>query len=110
MTSQLLDNLKGIEIGGSAANPFGLNVLNVDLSDDNKVYKEYQILHAGKFTKVDTVASGDKLPFSDASQGFVISSHIIEHFYDPIKAIKNGLRVVQPGGYVYIIAPTRENI
>ncbi|KAI1732476.1 methyltransferase domain-containing protein [Ditylenchus destructor] len=62
----------------------------------------------GTFAKVDVVASGDDLPFPDGSQDFVISAHVIEHFYDPIKAIKEWLRVVRPAGFVFIIAPHKE--
>jgi len=41
-------------------------------------------------------------------QDFVISSHVIEHFYDPIATVLEWLRVVRPGGYVFIIAPHKE--
>jgi SAM-dependent methyltransferase len=33
---------------------------------------------------------------------------VIEHFPDPIKALKEWYRVVKPGGYLYIIAPHKE--
>ena len=58
--------------------------------------------------KVDVVAPGDQLPFADDSLDFVISSHVIEHFYDPVKTMKEWLRVVKPGGYVFVIAPHKE--
>lgn len=109
LAHQLLDNLKGIEIGASAQNPFGLNTLNVDFSDDyNSIFKQEELKTTGKYAKVDIVSPGDKLPFEDNSQDFVLSSHVIEHFYDPINTIKEWLRVVRPGGYVYIIAPHKE--
>jgi SAM-dependent methyltransferase len=50
----------------------------------------------------------------------VISSHVIEHFWvrifcqpnlffkDPIKTIEEWLRVVKPGGYVYMDIPHKE--
>jgi ubiquinone/menaquinone biosynthesis C-methylase UbiE len=56
---------------------------------------------------VDIVSPGDQLPLDDNSVDFVISSHVIEHFPDPIKALKEWYRVVKPGGYLYIIAPRR---
>jgi SAM-dependent methyltransferase len=108
LAHQLLDGLAGIEIGGSAHNPFHLNTLNVDYTDEYTVFKEYEEKMAGYYQKVDVVAPGDDLPFLDDSWDFVISSHAIEHFYDPVKTIKEWLRVVHPGGFVFIIAPHKE--
>lgn len=104
-----LDGLRGLEIGASAQNPFGLKTLNVDYTDDlNTRFKQEEIELFGSCVKVDIVASGDDLPFKDKRVDFVISSHVIEHFYDPIKTMKEWWRVVRPGGYIYIIAPHKE--
>lgn len=102
--------MKGIEIGASAQSPFGLDTLNVDYSDDviNNPYKKEEIAYTGTYAKVDIVAPGDQLPLGDNSVDFVVSSHVIEHFYDPIKTIKEWYRVTRPGGYVFIIAPHKE--
>jgi len=62
----------------------------------------------GRVAKVDIIAPGDHLPFSNNSQDFVLSSHVLEHFYDPIKTIKEWLRVTRPGGYVFMIIPHKE--
>uniref|UniRef100_A0A915EAN1 Methyltransferase type 11 domain-containing protein n=1 Tax=Ditylenchus dipsaci TaxID=166011 RepID=A0A915EAN1_9BILA len=70
--------------------------------------KQNQIANTGTYKKVDIIASGDKLPFATNSQDFVLSSHVIEHFYDPVKTIKEWLRVVKPGGYVFIVVPHKE--
>ncbi len=111
LAHKLLDGLRGLEIGGSAHNPFGLKTLNVDYTDDyTTVFKKQEIELAGECLKVDVVASGDDLPFKDNTVDFVISSHVIEHFYDPVKTILEWLRVVKPGGYVFIIAPHRDRI
>lgn len=109
LAHQLLDGKRGLEIGASIHNPFGLNTLNVDYTDDyTTVFKQEEIRKFGKCQKVDIVSAGDELPFKDDVWDFVISSHVIEHFYDPIKTVKEWLRVVKPGGYVYIIAPHKE--
>ena len=111
LAHKLLDGLRGLEIGGSAHNPFGLKTLNVDYTDDTMtVFKKQEIELAGECLKVDIVASGDDLPFKDNTVDFVVSSHVIEHFYDPVKAIEEWLRVVKPGGYVFIIAPHMDRI
>lgn len=109
LAHQFLDGLRGIEIGASIHNPFGLKTLNVDYTDDiNTAFKQDEIRQFGECQKVDMVSAGDALPFLDNTWDFVISSHVIEHFYDPVKAVKEWLRVVKPGGFVYIIAPHKE--
>lgn len=109
LAHQLLDGLSGIEIGGAAHNPFGLLTLNVDFTDDlTTEYKQEEVKNCGHCMKVDVVAPGDQLPFADNSQDFVISSHVIEHFYDPVRTMQEWLRVVKPGGYIFVIAPHKE--
>lgn len=109
LAHRLLDGLSGLEIGGAAHNPFGLKTLNVDFTDHlDTEYKQEETKNCGHCMKVDIVAPGDHLPFPNNSVDFVISSHVIEHFYDPVKAMKEWLRVVKPGGYVYVIAPHKE--
>lgn len=109
LAHQLLDGKRGIEIGGSSHNAFGLNTLNVDYTDDSTtVFKQEEKVKFGQPLKVDIVSEGDDLPFKDNVWDFVISSHVIEHFYDPVKTVEEWLRVVKPGGYVYIIAPHKE--
>ena len=53
--------------------------------------------------KVDVVAPGDSLPFPDKSYDFVVSSHVIEHFWDPLAALYEWKRVARK--YIFIIAP-----
>ncbi len=109
LAHQLLDGLRGIEIGASAHNPFGLKTLNVDYCDDYTTdFKQSELKTCGEYAPVHIVSPGDDLPFKDNVWDFVISSHVVEHFYDPIKTVKEWLRVVKPGGYVYIIAPHKE--
>jgi hypothetical protein len=81
LAHQLLDGLKGIEIGGSAHNPFGLDTINVDrYSSMDTVFKLAEIELNGEALPVDIVAPGDRLPCADKSYDFIISSHVIEHF------------------------------
>ncbi len=111
-----LDGLAGIEIGGSAHNSFGLNTLNVDKfgSIDPRAahYRSEQIritsMDAGapEIMAVDVIAPGDVLPFPNKKFDFVISSHVLEHFYDPIKALKEWMRVASK--YVFCIVPKRD--
>lgn len=100
-----LDGLIGIEIGAGAHNPFGLKTLNVDF-ENNNVYREEQIRVCGRYAKVDIVANGDKIPLPDKSVDFVISSHVIEHFLNPVKAIREWERVASK--YIFMIVPHME--
>ena len=106
-----LDGLKGIEIGGSAHNPFHLDTINVDYTDDMEtIYKKGEFELCGEKMPVDVIAYGDDLPFEDEEYDFVISSHVMEHFFDPIKALKEWYRVIKKGGYIFIIAPTHYSL
>jgi SAM-dependent methyltransferase len=104
--SGYLSGLRGIEIGASSHNRFHLDAINVDrFGEEDTVYKREErrlTLHA---VKVDVVAPGDDLPFDDDSYDFVFSSHVIEHFPDPIRALYEWVRVARR--YVVVIAPHR---
>jgi SAM-dependent methyltransferase len=102
-----LRGLRGIEIGASAHNRFWLDAINVDRwGNSHTPYKRYErrlVLHTAK---VDVVAEGDDLPFEDDSVDFVFSSHVIEHFPDPIRTLYEWVRVARR--YVVLIAPHRD--
>ncbi|HOY32964.1 MAG TPA: methyltransferase domain-containing protein [Bacteroidales bacterium] len=107
LAHKYLDGLKGIEIGGAAHNSFGLDTLNVDrLGSMDTHFKKYEIEMCGEAMNVDIVAEGNRLPLPDKSYDFVISSHVIEHFYDPISALLEWARVARK--YLYIIVPHRQ--
>jgi SAM-dependent methyltransferase len=48
---------------------------------------------------------GRTLPFADASQDAVYSSHCLEHIADYRQAIGEWFRVLKPGGYLIIVVP-----
>jgi GT2 family glycosyltransferase/SAM-dependent methyltransferase len=102
-----LGDLHGIEIGAAAHNRFYLNALNVDRwGSDDTHYKAYERQVALRAAKVDIVAPGDDLPLAAKSVDFVFSSHVIEHFPDPIRALYEWARVARK--YVVVIAPHRD--
>lgn len=111
LANRYLKGLKGIEIGGSSYCQFFLDTINVNFTDtsaDSTVFSEKEYELTGECLKVDVVASGDDLPFEDNSWDFVLSSHVLEHFYDPIKALLEWKRVVRPGGFIFMIVPHKE--
>lgn len=107
LAHRYLDGLNGIEIGGAVHNQFGLRTLNIDNSIDT-VFKKKEVALAGTTLRVDLIAEGDELPLADNSQDFVLTSHVIEHFLDPIKALKDWYRVVKDGGYIVAVVPHKE--
>ena len=100
---------KGLEIGGAAHNPFNLNTINVDITDSMETkFKKEEIRLCNRALPVDIVAPGDAIPLPDASQDFVISSHVLEHFMNPIKALIEWDRLLKPGGIIFMIVPHKD--
>lgn len=108
LAHKYLDGLQGLEIGGSAHNPFGLDTKNVDYTAEVNQYKKLEKKFVGKALPVDIVAPGDNIPLPDESQDFVVSAHVIEHFPDPIKALREWYRLIRKGGYIFMIVPHQE--
>ena len=100
---------RGLEIGGSAHNPFGLHALNVDMTDSPEtVFKREERRLCGRSLPVDIVAGGDAIPRPGESQDFVVSSHVLEHFPNPIKALLEWDRLLRPGGVIFMIVPHKD--
>lgn len=100
---------KGLEIGGSIHNPFSLDTLNVDITDSMETkFKKEEVRLCGKALPVDIVAPGDAIPLPDASQDFIVSSHVLEHFTNPVKALIEWDRLLKPGGIIFMIVPHKE--
>lgn len=51
------------------------------------------------------VDGGDLRRFSNASYDFVLSCHNLEHIANPVKALKEWIRVTKPGGCIVLILP-----
>ena len=102
-----LDGLEGIEIGASAHNDFGVTAMNVDRYDsmDTK-YKQEEWSLCGRKRPVDLVSPGDDLPFEDDTVDFVLASHVLEHFPDPVRALKEWTRVAKQK--VVVVVPHRD--
>ena len=102
--TRLLAGLKGLEIGAGAHNPFGLDTIYLDRWEaSHNACKALELELCGEILQPDVVALGDCMPFADRSFDFVISSHVIEYFHDPVKALREWCRVARR--YVFIICP-----
>lgn len=52
-----------------------------------------------------TIASATDLPFATGSIDFVVSSECVEHTTDPERAVGEMLRILKPGGVLFLTTP-----
>lgn len=101
----------GIEIG--ALNKPTLlskhaSVTYVDRYTREELRRIYPELHTADLVEPDILDEAETLgKISDNTYDFVISSHVLEHLEDPILAIKNHIRVLKPGGILFLALPER---
>ncbi|MDZ7786330.1 MAG: class I SAM-dependent methyltransferase [Candidatus Saccharibacteria bacterium] len=80
------------ELAKSAA-----KVVSVDIVDERKQKTGYKF----KLTK------DENLPFGDNFFDIVITNHVVEHTPNQKKHLSEVMRVLKPGGYVYIATPNK---
>jgi len=51
---------------------------------------------------------GDKIPYESETFQFVLSEHVLEHIANPIKALKEWIRVLKKGGVIICFLPHKE--
>jgi predicted SAM-dependent methyltransferase len=100
---------RGIEIGALHSPleiPLGSQVQYVDRLSVNDLRQQYPELSEVNLVEVDIIDNGETLfTIPDNSQDFVIANQMIEHCQNPIDTMKNFLRVLKPGGIVYLSVP-----
>lgn len=101
----------GIEIG-ALHNPLqvppSVRVKYVDRLPIAQLREQYPELNDKELVEVDILDDGERLStLPDASQDFVIANHFVEHSQDPIGAVLNMLRVIKPGGVLYLAIPDK---
>ncbi|HKG12692.1 MAG TPA: methyltransferase domain-containing protein [Pyrinomonadaceae bacterium] len=99
---------EGIEVGAFNSPlpvPEGVKVRYVDIAPAETLVGH---AHGLDFVTPDIVDDAQTLAtLPDESQDFVIACHIIEHTEDPIGAVGNWLRVLKPGGTLFIAIPDK---
>ena len=99
----------GIEIGAlnaPLAVPPGARVTYVDRLDLPELRRHYPELDAIRLQAPSVTAEAEDLrPFADGSLDFVIANHLLEHVEDPVRALREFLRVLRPGGLLYLALP-----
>jgi ubiquinone/menaquinone biosynthesis C-methylase UbiE len=73
------------------------DVTSVDLVDERKVKENYT------FVKV----ADESLPFKEGHFDIVISNHVVEHVGDQQQHIDEIIRVLKPGGIIYLATPNK---
>lgn len=102
---------KGLEIG-ALHQPLDLpSTLPVDYLDYctvEELRKKYPELENSELTEPDIIENAETLrSIGDESYGFVAAAHVIEHMRNPIGAVENWLRVLRPGGTLYLAVPDK---
>jgi SAM-dependent methyltransferase len=101
----------GIEIGAlhrPLPVPRSARVRYVDRMSLADLRRQYPELNALPVVPPDVIDDGETLvSLAEASLDFVIANHFYEHCEDPIGAIKQALRVLKPGGILYLALPDK---
>jgi SAM-dependent methyltransferase len=84
----------------------GVRVRYVDRMDLGGLRAHYPELRDLDLVSPDLIADGETLAgVADRSADFVIANHFVEHTQDPIGTLASHLRVLRPGGVVYMAVP-----
>jgi len=76
----------------------------ISKADSAKIFPDIQ----NSLVDVDIIGNGETLEVVQSeSQDFVIGNHFIEHTENPVATIKNMLRVVRPGGKIFMAIPDK---
>ncbi|MGY8640247.1 MAG: methyltransferase domain-containing protein [Verrucomicrobiales bacterium] len=102
---------EGIEIGAlhfPLSVSEGTVVKYVDYSTREENIAKFPELDADAIVTTDYVCNGEKLEvIEDETQDFVIANHMLEHCINPLGTLQNFLRVVKPGGHIFISLPDK---
>lgn len=105
---------QGIEIGALSHPmrlPPGCTVRYADAFTSDELRRQYSITLQGyEIVDVDIITDAHLLTgVDDASQDFVIANHVFEHLGDPLLALRNMLRVLRPGGVLFLAIPDQRH-
>jgi SAM-dependent methyltransferase len=102
----------GIEIG---AMHFPLPVAEdvkvtyVDRISKQEAIRRYPGLDPSRMVTPGIIEDGFTLAsVPERSQDFVIANHVLEHSPNPLQALRNWVRVLRPGGALYVTVPVAE--
>lgn len=111
-TAHKLCRGRGLEIG-ALHRPFDLDAQVTYLDYDKtaslrQAYRNDE--RVGDIRQVQIVWKGNTYPFIDDNAfDFVINSHVLEHVCNPGRVIEEWLRVISPGGILYMVVPDKDH-
>lgn len=102
---------EGIEIGAlhfPLRVPPGVKVRYVDKRTKKENEDAFPELAGKAIVETDWIGDGQWLEgMADESQDFVIANHMLEHCVNPLKTLEHFLRVLKPGGRLFIALPDK---
>jgi predicted SAM-dependent methyltransferase len=99
----------GIEIGAlhrPLQVPAGVHVRYVDRMPEWELRQHYEVLQGETFVPISIIGDAQNLSsIEDGSVDFVIANHLVEHLDNPIRGLQEMVRVLRPGGVLYLALP-----
>ena len=112
----VLDHMKGkgLEIG-AYIQPFPYDINTTTMVYQDRFDTEYlKKMATGNphfpienVAKVDVIGDAHEKHFENNCFDFIVNSHLFEHLYNPLLALKNWLLQLKDGGYLYIVIPDK---
>ncbi|MBS7605788.1 MAG: methyltransferase domain-containing protein [Ignisphaera sp.] len=112
--SFLFSNKRGVEIGGPSKIflPKGIfPVISVSKEVDNVNYREKTIwgeTNSHFYRKTIICEAASLKPIKDKEYDFLITSNVIEHLANPLKAFLEWKRIIKSGGIMLIVFPNKD--
>jgi SAM-dependent methyltransferase len=109
----ITQNKEGFEIGGPSDN--GITIYQNANNIDNVIFSKITTwsIHTNEYNyyqnKIGKVIINDatEINVKDNTYDFCFSAHSLEHIANPLKAIKEWLRIIKKDGYIILIVPEK---
>lgn len=112
----IVKDKNGVEIGGPSSDTGHLVYEHADRLDNiifstdtiwSKHHEEDYCYYQDKKGRVIINDAVDLSSVSDSEYDFVFSSHCLEHIANPLKAIREWLRIVREDGHIILVVPEK---